>query len=55
MLRRTIDKKELYYFPKKYQEYANSWLVVTDSSESRNGERHGSSRRMEYLIILLGL
>ena len=49
------SKRTLDYFPKKYPEYANNWLVVTDSSESRNGERHGSSCRMQYLIILLGL
>ena len=39
------------YFPKKYPVYANNWLVVTDCRESRNGERHGSSCRMQYLII----
>ena len=51
------SKRTLDYFPKKYPEYANNWLVVRDSSESRNGERerHGSSCRMEYLIILLGI
>ena len=49
------SKRTLDYFPKKYPEYANNWLVVTDSSESGNGERHGSSCRMQYLIILLGL
>ena len=49
------SKRTLDYFSKKYPEYANNWLVVTDSSESRNGESHGSSCRMEYLIILLGL
>ena len=48
------SKRTLDYFPKKYPEYANNWLVVTDSSESRNGERHGSCR-MEYLITLLRL
>ena len=41
------SKRTLDYFPKKYPEYANNWLVVTDSSESRNGERHGSSCRMQ--------
>ena len=49
------SKRTLDYFRKKYPEYANNWLVVTDSSESQNGERHGSSCRMQYLIILLGL
>ena len=44
-----------FLLPKKYPEYANNWLVVTDSSESRDGDRHGLSCRMEYLIILLGL
>ena len=45
----NLHQKELDYFPKKYPVYANNWLVVTDSSESRNGERHGSSCRMPYL------
>ena len=45
------SKRTLDYFPKKYPEYANNWLVVTDSSESRNGERHSSSCRMQYVII----
>ena len=49
------SKRALDYFPKKYPEYANNWLVVTDSSDSRNGERHGSSCRMQYFIMLLGL
>ena len=49
------SKRTLDYSPKKYPVYASNWLVVTDSSESRNGERHGSSCRMQYLIILLGL
>ena len=43
------SKKTLDYFPKKYPVYANNWLVVTDSSESRHGERVGSSCRMQYL------
>ena len=49
------SKRTLDYFPTKYPVYADNWLVVTDSSESRNGERLGSSCRMQYLIILLGL
>ena len=47
------SKRTLDYSPKKYPVYANNWLVVTDSSDSRNGECHGSSCRMQYLIILM--
>ena len=44
---KLASKRTLDYFPKKYLEYANNWLVVTDSSESRNDERHSSSCRMQ--------
>ena len=40
------QKRTLDYFPKKYPVYAHNWLVITDSSENRNGERHGSTCRM---------
>ena len=39
------SKRTLDYFQKKYSEYANKRLV---SQIERDGERHGSSCRMQY-------
>ena len=48
-LKTTLD-----YFPKKYSEYSNNWLVSQIAVRAET-ERRGSWRRMQYLIILLGL
>ena len=40
------SKITLDYFGKKYPEYANNWLV--SQIAGRDGERHGSSCRMQY-------
>ena len=46
------SKRTLDYFRKKYPENAKKLACVTDSSECRDGERHGSSCRMQYLTII---
>ena len=40
--------------PKKYSKYSNNWLVSQIAVRAET-ERRGSWRRMQYLIILLGL